>query len=238
MSNGQLVFAKGIIKRFGTGEAAATVLHGIDLILYRGELAALQGPSGSGKSTLLNILGTLMRPTEGEHRMLDVDLTRAGDAALTRFRNRYIAFVFQFHHLLPDLTAEENVMMPAASVAGRETAALRTRARSLLDAVGLSDRRNYRPAAMSGGQRQRVAVARALINEPALVLADEPTGNLDRESADHVMELVGRINRDTGTSFLISTHDERVAGRCTRRISLLDGRVVRDDGPSGAAEKP
>ena len=228
MSGEELVRIEKIVKRFGTGDATATVLHGIDLTLYRRELAALQGPSGSGKSTLLNILGALMRPSEGVHHMLDTDLTHAGDAELTRFRNRNIGFVFQFHHLLPDLTAEENVMMPAASAAGRETAAMRRRARELLDAVGLSDRRTYRPAAMSGGQRQRVAVARALINEPALVLADEPTGNLDRESAGHVMDLLERINRDTGTSFLISTHDERVAARCARQIGLVDGRVVRD----------
>jgi len=233
MSGEELVRIEKIVKRFGVGDAAATVLHGIDLTLYRRELAALQGPSGSGKSTLLNILGTLMRPSEGVHRMLNTDLTNAADAELTRFRNSNIGFVFQFHHLLPDLTAEENVMMPAASTVGFETPTMRKRARELLDAVGLSDRRTYRPAAMSGGQRQRVAVARALINEPALVLADEPTGNLDRESADHVMELLERMNRDTGTSFLISTHDERVAGRCTRQIGLVDGIVVRDDAQSG-----
>jgi lipoprotein-releasing system ATP-binding protein len=238
MSGQYLVSIQGIVKRFGTGDATATVLHGIDLTLYRRELAALQGPSGSGKSTLLNILGTLMRPSEGVHRMLDVDLSHAGDAELTRFRNRNIGFVFQFHHLLPDLTAQENVMMPAATAAGRETSAMRTRARELLNAVGLSDRWNYRPAAMSGGQRQRVAVARALINEPALVLADEPTGNLDRESADHVMELLERMNRETGTSFLISTHDERVANRCRRQIGLLDGQIVRDEEGPAATQQP
>jgi lipoprotein-releasing system ATP-binding protein len=135
--------------------------------------------------------------------------------------------VFQFHHLLPDLSALENVIMPAACTAGRETAAMRTRACELLDAVGLSDRRDFRPAAMSGGQRQRVAVARALINNPVMVLADEPTGNLDRESADHVMDLIRTINQTMGSSFLISTHDEHIAGRCQRRIELLDGRIVR-----------
>lgn len=220
-----VVSARGLVKRFGSGDSASTVLRGIDLDLVRGELAALKGPSGSGKSTLLNILGTLMRPSEGVLRMLDVDLTRAGDEALTRFRNRHIGFVFQFHHLLPDLTAEENVMMPAAAAAGRETPWMRARARALLDAVGLSDRLGYRPAALSGGQRQRVAVARALINEPALVLADEPTGNLDRESADSVMDLLERIDRDMRACFLISTHDERVASRCARQIHLLDGRI-------------
>jgi lipoprotein-releasing system ATP-binding protein len=235
MTDAALVSVKGLVKCFGTGDGAATVLHDIDLDLHRGELAALQGPSGSGKSTLLNILGTLMRPTKGAHRMMGTDLTRAGDAELTQFRNRNIGFVFQFHHLLPDLTAQENVMMPAASAAGRETAAMRARAAELLEAVGLADRLHYRPNAMSGGQRQRVALARALVNEPALVLADEPTGNLDRESADQVMELLERINRETGTCFLISTHDERVSARCARQVALLDGRVVR--GGSSVARK-
>lgn len=230
MSDIPLVRVRGLVKRFGSGEAESTVLHGIDLDLYRGELVALQGPSGSGKSTLLSILGTLMRPSEGTHMMMDVDLAKGDDEELTRFRNQNIGFVFQFHHLLPDLTAEENVMMPAAAAAGRETAAMRTRAAALLDAVGLSDRRRYRPAAMSGGQRQRVAVARALVNAPALVLADEPTGNLDRESADNVMDLLGRINLETRTCFLISTHDENIARRCSRQIGLLDGRVVKGEG--------
>ena len=230
MSDTPLVRARGLVKRFGSGDAESTVLHGIDVDLYRGELVALQGPSGSGKSTLLSILGTLMRPSEGTHMMMDVDLAEADDGELTRFRNQNIGFVFQFHHLLPDLTAEENVMMPAAASAGRETAAMRTRAAALLDAVGLSDRRHYRPGAMSGGQRQRVAVARALINAPALVLADEPTGNLDRESADNVMDLLGRFNLETGTCVLISTHDVKIADRCSRQVGLLDGRVVEGKG--------
>ena len=230
MSEEVFVNVRGLVKRFGTGDSASTVLHGFDLDLHRGELIALQGPSGSGKSTLLNILGTLMRPSEGTHRMMDVDLTNASDRELTKFRNQNIGFVFQFHHLLPELSAEENVMMPAASGIGRETPAMRSRAADLLDAVGLSDRRSYRPGAMSGGQRQRTAVARALINAPSLVLADEPTGNLDRESADHVMELLEQINRDTETCFLVSTHDEQIAARCSRRIKLLDGRVP--DAPS------
>ena len=230
MSDTPLVRARGLVKRFGSGDAESTVLHGIDVDLYRGELVALQGPSGSGKSTLLSILGTLMRPSEGTHMMMDVDLAEADDGELTRFRNQNIGFVFQFHHLLPDLTAEENVMMPAAASAGRETAAMRTRAAALLDAVGLSDRRHYRPGAMSGGQRQRVAVARALINAPALVLADEPTGNLDREAADNVMDLLGRFNLETGTCFLISTHDVKIADRCSRQVGLLDGRVVEGKG--------
>lgn len=226
MSEEPLVRVRGLTKVFGEGEAAATVLRGIDLDLDCGEMAALLGPSGSGKSTLLTILGTLLRPTEGEHRMLGEELTSASDAERTRFRNVHIGFVFQFHHLLPDLTAIENVMMPAAASRGRETGAMRQRAADLLDAVGLADRREYRPAALSGGQRQRVAVARALMNEPPLVLADEPTGNLDRESADQVMALLDRINQSTGTCFLISTHDEHIADHCRRHIRVLDGQLV------------
>lgn len=226
MTDAPLLCVRQLVKRFGEGEAAATVLHGIDLDLARDELAALLGPSGSGKSTLLTILGTLLQPTSGEYRMLGVDLATASEAEKTRFRAENIGFVFQFHHLLPDLTALENVMMPAAAQAGRETQAMRDRAGELLEAVGLAARRHYRPAAMSGGQRQRVAVARALMNRPALVLADEPTGNLDRESADQVMDLIGTINAETGTCFLISTHDERISARCRRRIELLDGRLV------------
>lgn len=217
---------RGLTKNFGSGETQTQVLKGIDLEIQQGEIAALLGPSGSGKSTLLTILGTLMRASGGTHRMLETDLMIASDAQRTTFRSRHLGFVFQFHHLLPDLSALENVMMPAAAAAGRETSAMRVRATALLDAVGLSDRRDYRPAALSGGQRQRVAVARSLINAPALVLADEPTGNLDRASAGQVMELIRGINQTTGTSFVISTHDEYIAAQCTRRIELLDGRVI------------
>jgi lipoprotein-releasing system ATP-binding protein len=217
----------GLIKDFGEGETQVHVLKDIDLSMEAGEMAALLGPSGSGKSTLLTILGTLMRASGGTHEMLGVDLMHASEAQRTEFRSKNLGFVFQFHHLLPDLSALENVMMPAACAAGHETGVMRTRASELLDAVGLSDRRNFRPAAMSGGQRQRVAVARALINNPTLVLADEPTGNLDRESADHVMDLIHTINQTMGSSFLISTHDEYIASRCQRRIELLDGRIIR-----------
>jgi lipoprotein-releasing system ATP-binding protein len=221
-----ILTVENLTKSYGEGDAEAKVLKGINLSINSGELAALLGPSGSGKSTLLTILGTLMRATGGEHRMLDVDLMHANEAQRTAFRSQHLGFVFQFHHLLPDLSAIENVMMPAAAAAGRETRAMRDRAGELLEAVGLSDRREYRPAAMSGGQRQRVAVARALINNPALVLADEPTGNLDRQSADQVMELIRTINQRMDTSFLISTHDEHIAAQCARRIELADGLIA------------
>lgn len=227
MSEESILSVTGLTKVFGVGEAETVVLKGVDLSMMSSEMAALLGPSGSGKSTLLNILGTLLPASGGRHEMLGVDLMQATEAKRTEFRSKHLGFVFQFHHLLPDLTALENVMMPAASTAGRETRLMRERATELLDAVGLSDHRDYRPAAMSGGQRQRVAVARALINNPALVLADEPTGNLDRQSADQVMDLIRSINQTMATSFLISTHDEHIAAQCPRRIELLDGRIVR-----------
>lgn len=227
MSADPIFSVSGLTKAFGEGEGEVLVLRGIDLAMEAGEMTALLGPSGSGKSTLLTILGTLMRASGGSHAMLGVDLMHASDAERTEFRSRHLGFVFQFYHLLPDLSALENVMMPAAAAAGRETRAMRSRAMDLLDAVGLADRRDYRPSAMSGGQRQRAAVARALINNPVLVLADEPTGNLDRQSADQVMDLIRSINRTMATSFLISTHDEHIAAQCQRRIELLDGRIVR-----------
>lgn len=226
MSEAPILSVTGLTKDFGEGATQTHVLKDISLSMAAGEMAALLGPSGSGKSTLLTILGTLMRASGGTHEMLGVDLMQASEAQRTEFRSKNLGFVFQFHHLLPDLSAIENVMMPAAAAAGRETPAMRARATELLDAVGLADRRDFRPAAMSGGQRQRVAVARALINNPVLVLADEPTGNLDRESADHVMDLIRSINQSMATSFLISTHDEHIAAQCRRRIELLDGRIV------------
>ena len=221
-----LLEVRDLVKTYGSGETATPVLKGLDLSLQTGELAALLGPSGSGKSTLLTILGTLMQPSSGRHTMLGEDLTVAGDRALTEFRNRHIGFVFQFHHLLPDFTALENVIFPAAVRAGRETAAARERGSELLARVGLENRTNFLATKLSGGQKQRVAIARALMNQPELVLADEPTGNLDRESAQQVMDLIGEINRNEQTTFLISTHDEKIAASCRRQIRVEDGRTV------------
>ena len=215
-----------LVKTFGSGDAETRVLRGLSLRMERGELSALLGPSGSGKSTLLTILGTLMQPTSGGHVMLGVDLTTANDRALTEFRNRHIGFVFQFHNLLPDFTALENVIFPTAVREGRETAAARARGRDLLARMGLADRVDFPSTNLSGGQKQRVAVARALMNSPQLVLADEPTGNLDRASAIQVMKLIGQINRDEGTTFLISTHDEKIAATCRRQIVVGDGVVT------------
>lgn len=221
-----LVRVADLVKTFGTGDTATHVLRGVNLTLEKGQMAALLGPSGSGKSTLLTILGTLMQPTSGQHQMLGVDLTAATDAELTAFRNLHIGFVFQFHNLLPDFTALENVLFPTAIREGRETAAARARGVDLLTRVGLAERIHFPSANLSGGQKQRVAVARALMNAPELVLADEPTGNLDRVSALQVMDLIGQINRDEGTTFLISTHDEKIAATCTRQIMVGDGQVT------------
>ena len=221
-----LLEVRDLVKTFGSGEAETRVLRGLNLSMTTGELAALLGPSGSGKSTLLTILGTLMHPTSGSHSMLDVDLTTASDRSLTEFRNRHIGFVFQVHNLLPDFTALENVCFPTAVRAGRETTTARQRGEELLVRMGLAERVHFSTASLSGGQKQRVAVARALMNRPELVLADEPTGNLDRASAQHVMDLIAEINRDEGTAFLISTHDEKIAARCRRQIVVGDGLVT------------
>jgi lipoprotein-releasing system ATP-binding protein len=221
-----LLEIRDLFKTYGAGDTATRVLRGLSLHLDQGELAALLGPSGSGKSTLLTILGTLMKPTSGSYTMLGQDMIAANDVELTEFRNAHIGFVFQFHNLLPDFTALENVVFPSAVRAGRETPAARARGRDLLKRMGLADRIDYPTANLSGGQKQRVAVARALMNSPELVLADEPTGNLDRASATQVMELLSEINREEGTTFLISTHDEKIAAACQRQIVVVDGIVT------------
>ena len=221
-----LLDIRDLVKTYGSGDTETRVLRGLNLRLDHGELAALLGPSGSGKSTLLTILGTLMQPTSGSHMMLGQDLTAADDRALTDFRNRHIGFVFQFHNLLPDFTALENVIFSTAVREGRETTAARARGRDLLGRMGLADRVDFPSTNLSGGQKQRVAVARALMSSPELVLADEPTGNLDRASASQVMDLIGLINRDEGTTFLISTHDEKIAATCRRQIVVGDGVVT------------
>jgi lipoprotein-releasing system ATP-binding protein len=221
-----LIEVRDLVKTYGEGEAETRVLRGLNLTLDEGELAALLGPSGSGKSTLLTILGTLLRPTSGSYTMLGEELTRASDAALTEFRNRHVGFVFQFHHLLPDFSALENVIFPMAVREGRETASARRRGEELLERVGLGHRMDFLATALSGGQKQRVAIARALMNQPELVLADEPTGNLDRESATQVMELIKEINENEKTTFLISTHDEKIAQTCRRQVLVADGVVT------------
>ena len=218
---------QGIRKHYGDDPAVRTqVLHGIDLRLRTGEFAALIGPSGSGKSTLLNIIGLLERPSEGRLLIAGNDTGTLDDAAITRLRGRTIGFVFQFHHLLPAFTAIENVMMPLLVDRNREDAGMRERAKLLLGRVGLAGHEAKRPSQLSGGQQQRVAIARALAMEPPLVLADEPTGNLDTQSADGIFELLRSVNKDSRTAFLIVTHDPRLAARCDHAIELVDDRIV------------
>ncbi len=192
------------------------------------ELAALIGPSGSGKSTLLNIIGLLDRPTEGRVLLDGVDTSTLDERGLASLRARALGFVFQFHHLLPAFTALENVMLPAWGDRGYPSDALRAASEQMLREVGLGERLGYRVTNLSGGQQQRVAIARALVHRPRVVLADEPTGNLDTESSDEVFALMRRFNRELGTTVLVVTHDPRIAARCERVVELVDGRVRSD----------
>ena len=220
---------QGIRKTYGIGSAHATeVLHGIDLTLARGEFAALIGPSGSGKSTLLNIIGLLDKPTAGKLFLTGQEAEHLTDKDLTRLRGDAIGFVFQFHNLLPAFTAVENVMLPLLAAQGRPNAAMRKRAEGLIEQVGLKEWGHQLANDLSGGQQQRVAIARALVMQPALVLADEPTGNLDTVSADNVFTLMRQVS-SSGTAFLIVTHDPRLAARCDRVIELVDGRIQKDE---------
>ena len=217
--------ARSIVHTYVNGEIETPVLRGIDLTIGAGEAVALMGPSGSGKSTLLSILGTLLRPTAGDIELVGEPTRAMDDAELTEFRNRHLGFVFQFHHLLPDFTALENVLCPAYAAFGEPRPQDWDRAAALLARVALDHRLDYRVTRLSGGQKQRVAVARALMMKPEIVLADEPTGNLDREASGQVIALVHQLAREEGTAFLISTHDPDIAASCRRIVHLVDGRV-------------
>ncbi len=225
----------GVRKSYNVGlPNEAEVLHGLSFSIGHGEFAALIGPSGSGKSTLLNIVGLLERMTAGSYRIEGDEVNGLDDTALTLRRRTTLGFVFQFHHLLPAFNALENVTLPALMREGRITPARRERARAVLAAVGLGDSMDKRPGELSGGMQQRVAIARALVLEPPLVLADEPTGNLDTASSDEVFALMRRMHAELNTSFLVVTHDPRLAARCDRVLELVDGRLVHD----GAAADP
>jgi lipoprotein-releasing system ATP-binding protein len=225
----------GVRKSYNLGlPNEAEVLHGVSFRIDRGEFAALIGPSGSGKSTLLNIVGLLEHMTAGSYRIDGEEVGGLDDAELTQRRRSTLGFVFQFHHLLPAFSALENVTLPALMREGHITPAQRERARAVLAAVGLGDAMDKRPGELSGGMQQRVAIARALVLEPPLVLADEPTGNLDTASADEVFALMRKMHAELRTSFLVVTHDPRLAARCDRVLELVDGRLVND----GAAPGP
>lgn len=218
---------RGIRKSFGVGtEFETEVLHGIDLVVNKGEFCAVIGPSGSGKSTLLNIIGLLDRQTAGTLFIEGKDTNGLTDAEITRLRGHAIGFVFQYHHLITAFTAAENVEMPLLVDRGWPDADMRKTAIGLLDKVGLSKWQNNLASRMSGGQQQRVAIARSLAMNPALILADEPTGNLDTKSADDVFALMRDVNRSEGTTFLIITHNLELASRTDRIIEIVDGKLV------------
>ena len=223
---------EGIRKSYNVGTPVETeVLHGVDLVLRKGEFCALMGPSGSGKSTLLNVIGLLDRPSSGRLLIDGQDAAALDEKALTRLRGRTIGFVFQYHHLLPAFTALENVVMPMLVARGRADAEMQRRGVELLESVALGPFRNQLAPKMSGGQQQRVAVARALAMNPALLLADEPTGNLDTHSAQTVFNLMREVSRARATTVLIVTHNQALAAQCDRIVELVDGRVVADRKP-------
>ena len=220
---------RSLHKSFTSGKGMLHVLKGIDFTVDRGEVLVIIGPSGAGKSTLLHIMGALDRPASGSVLLDGEDLFSLSESALSRVRNQRVGFVFQFYHLLPEFTALENVMMPAlvyfrGSLSDR--GACEKRANELLEAVGIAGRSHHRPSELSGGEQQRVAIARALMNKPCLVLADEPSGNLDMITSEEIHRLIAVLNRKFGQTFVIVTHDELLTGGADRRLKMIDGKIV------------
>ena len=228
-----LVQLRGVTKAYREGAAERVVLRGVDATIQRGELCVLVGRSGSGKSTLLNLLGGIDVPTAGEVLVDGLSLGRAGEAARTLLRRRHVGFVFQFFNLIPTLTVEENVRLPL-ELNGQPPPAARARARAFLAEIGLEDRAPVFPERLSGGEQQRVAVARALVHEPLLVLADEPTGNLDLETGRQVLDLLDRLTRQAGRTMVMATHSAEVIGIADRIFRLQDGRLVESEGSARA----
>jgi len=222
-----MITTQGITKSFGSLQ----VLKGIDLHIDRGEVVSIVGPSGAGKTTLLQIIGTLDRPDSGSVHVDSVDVTTLSQKALSDFRNRHLGFVFQFHQLLPEFTAIENIMIPAY-IAGTSQRQAKERARELLDFMGLADRATHKPAELSGGEKQRVAVARALVNNPAIILADEPSGSLDTQNKQELHQLFFDLRDKFGQTFVIVTHDEHLATLTDRTIHLRDGMIEVPEAPS------
>ena len=226
MASEAIVSARDVTRRYGEGDAAVDALRGITLDFPAGAFTAIMGPSGSGKSTLMHILAGLDRPTSGTVVIDGNDITKMDDAALTRLRRDRVGFVFQFFNLVPVLNAEENTLLPL-SIAGVKPE--RVWLEQLMETVGIADRRTHRPAELSGGQQQRVAIARALVSRPAVIFADEPTGNLDSTTSEEVLQLLRRAVDEFGETVVMVTHDLHAAGFADRRIELVDGRVVRDE---------
>jgi putative ABC transport system ATP-binding protein len=220
-----IVSAARVTRRYGEGDAAVDALRGVSLDFPGGAFTAIMGPSGSGKSTLMHILAGLDRPTSGTVVIDGHDITKMDDRELTRLRRDHVGFIFQFFNLVPVLNAEENMVLPL-SIAGRKPE--RAWVEQLMETVGIADRRTHRPSELSGGQQQRVAVARALVSRPAVIFADEPTGNLDSTTSDEVLQLLRRAVDEFGQSVVMVTHDEQAASYADRRIELVDGHVTSD----------
>ncbi len=235
MENGPVLSVRAVTKSIDTGTHRVEILRGIDFEIERGEFVAIMGASGSGKSTLLGLLAGLDAPTEGSIRIDGEEITGLKEDQLASLRNRKIGFVFQSYQLIPTLTAEENILLPA-ELAGEATRQALERARLLLDAVGLTERRDHYPVQLSGGEQQRVALARAFMRKPPLLLADEPTGNLDSTNGKHVLKLLRDLNRQEGATLVLVTHDKDLSSHATRVITLKDGLVTSDERMPAAAE--
>ncbi|MGY6029980.1 lipoprotein-releasing ABC transporter ATP-binding protein LolD [Phytobacter sp. AG2a] len=222
-----LLQCDNLCKRYQEGNVHTDVLHDVTFSVGQGEMLAIVGTSGSGKSTLLHLLGGLDTPTSGDVVFDNQSMSKLSSSAKADLRNRELGFIYQFHHLLPDFTALENVAMPLL-IGKHKPAEIDARAREMLRSVGLEHRASHRPSELSGGERQRVAIARALVNNPRLVLADEPTGNLDARNADSIFQLLGDLNQSQGTAFLVVTHDLQLAKRMNRQLEMRDGRLTAD----------